>query len=133
MHVQNTYPGAKRLHPKDLDNSGSVSGNFDMVYQLPDGGVVIVEAKGGSSALGKKKIGDTYHQQGTTKYAAAINQNMSESDDEDQIDAASAIQKSAKKGKPVHYLHISTPIDNDTGLSTVTVKEFDIDASQLAG
>ncbi|EKA5638034.1 RHS repeat protein [Vibrio navarrensis] len=133
MHVQNAYPGAKRLHPKDLDHSSSVSGNFDMVYQLPDGGVVIVEAKGGSSALGKKKIDKSYYQQGTTKYAAAINQNMLESPDADQVDAALAIQKSAKKGKPVHYLHISTPIDNDSGLSSVSVKEFDIDASQLAG
>ena len=47
-----------------------------MVYQNAKGDVIIVEAKGGSSLLGKMKIGNEYYQQGTTEYAKAITESM---------------------------------------------------------
>ena len=50
-----------------------------MVYQNANDDVIIVEAKGGSSPLGKMKIGDEYYQQGTTKYAQSITEQMADS------------------------------------------------------
>ncbi|EGQ7912812.1 TPA: hypothetical protein ACN32D_003868 [Vibrio parahaemolyticus] len=52
-----------------------------MVYLVeePDPGeIIIVEAKGGSSPLGSRKIGNEAYQQGTSKYAAEIVKLMSE-------------------------------------------------------
>ncbi|EGU0167896.1 hypothetical protein JFQ74_003771 [Vibrio parahaemolyticus] len=52
-------PNAKLLHPKDIGTSISKPGDFDMVYEVeepPPGEIIIVEAKGGSSPLGSRKI-----------------------------------------------------------------------------
>ncbi|HAS6506147.1 TPA: hypothetical protein GRR52_25710 [Vibrio parahaemolyticus] len=52
-----------------------------MVYEVeepPPGEIIIVEAKGGSSPLGSRKIGDEAYQQGTSKYASAITDLMAQ-------------------------------------------------------
>ncbi len=57
--VQSKRPNAKLLHPKDIGTSISKPGDFDMVYEVeepPPGEIIIVEAKGGSSPLGTRKI-----------------------------------------------------------------------------
>ena len=56
-----------------------------MVYEVeepPPGEIIIVEAKGGSSPLGSRKIGNEAYQQGTSKYAEEITKLMSENEDE---------------------------------------------------
>ncbi|WP_348983609.1 RHS repeat-associated core domain-containing protein [Pseudoalteromonas sp. 2CM37A] len=133
MAVKANYPDYKRIHPDSLDHSTSVSGNFDMVYQNSDGDVIIVEAKGGKSPLGKKQIGDQDYQQGTKKYAQAITENMKKNgkvNGKTDREAASAIMEAMDDGNEVKYLHIETPIINtSTGstISEVNISEFDID------
>ncbi|HHF3261612.1 hypothetical protein ND973_11915 [Vibrio diabolicus] len=59
--VRSKRPNAKLLHPKDIGTSISKPGDFDMVYEVeepPPGEIIIVEAKGGSSPLGSRKIGN---------------------------------------------------------------------------
>ncbi|WP_217877238.1 RHS repeat-associated core domain-containing protein [Pseudoalteromonas shioyasakiensis] len=132
MAVKANYPGYERIHPDSLDDSTSVSGNFDMVYQNAEGDVIIVEAKGGKSPLGKKQIGDQDYQQGTAKYAQAITENMdknSTANGNTDRTAASAIIEAEEDGNDIKYLHIETPItktnDNST-VSEVKISEFDI-------
>ncbi|GEK77651.1 hypothetical protein PAT01_29550 [Pseudoalteromonas atlantica] len=133
MAVKANYPDYKRIHPDSLDHSTSVSSNFDMVYQNSDGDVIIVEAKGGKSPLGKKQIGDKDYQQGTPEYAEAITENMKKNgkvNGKTDREAASAIMEAMDDGNEVKYLHIETPIINtSTGstISEVNISEFDID------
>jgi len=130
MAVKAKYPDYERIHPDSLDDSTSVSGNFDMVYKNADGDVIIVEAKGGKSPLGKKQIGDVDYQQGTMEYAEAITENMGEkSAGTTDKKAAKAIKNVAKKNRKVQYLHIETPIvktDAGSTVSEVKISEFDI-------
>ncbi|MFW1118253.1 hypothetical protein ACEV79_23525, partial [Vibrio parahaemolyticus] len=52
-----------------------------MVYLSDDPEeIIIVEAKGGSSPLGSRKIGNMAYQQGTTEYATAITDLMAQKD-----------------------------------------------------
>ena len=105
-----------------------------MVYQNADGDVIIVEAKGGSSPLGKMKIGDEYYQQGTTEYAEAITEQMAGSDKESDYLAAEAINNAVFEGKKVQYLHVKTPITRTSGKSVVEaveISEFDIDPNKF--
>lgn len=131
------YPGYTRIHPTSLDSSTSVKGNFDMVYHNANGDVIIVEAKGGSSPLGKMKIGDEYYQQGTSKYAQAITKSMGRKDpDTTDKQAAVALTKASVMGKKVQYLHIETPITKTASGSVVgevNISEFDIGPSKIAG
>lgn len=132
--IESLYPGYTRIHPTSLDSSTSVRGNFDMVYQNADGDVIIVEAKGGSSPLGKMKIGDEYYQQGTTEYAEAITEQMAGSDKESDYLAAEAINNAVFEGKKVQYLHVKTPITRTSGKSVVEaveISEFDIDPNKF--
>ncbi|WP_351011865.1 RHS repeat-associated core domain-containing protein [Shewanella sp. S1-58-MNA-CIBAN-0166] len=135
--IEILYPGYARIHPTSLDSSTSVSGNFDMVYKNADGDVIIVEAKGGSSPLGKKKIGDEYYQQGTTKYAQTITKSMRLKDpDTTDWQAADALKEASLTGKKVQYLHIETPITKTASgsiVGEVNISEFDIDPSKIVG
>jgi hypothetical protein len=100
-----------------------------MVYHNANGDVIIVEAKGGSSPLGKMKIGDEYYQQGTTEYAEAITEQMADSEKESELDAAEAIYNADTKNKKVQYLHVKTPItktENGSLVGSVEISEFDI-------
>ena len=124
------YPGYERIHPTSLDSSTSVKGNFDMVYQNADGDVIIVEAQGGSSPLGKMKIGDEYYQQGTAKYAEAITKNMAKaSPNTTDKKAANAIEVAIESDN-IKYLHIKTPVTKTDGgsiVGEVEISEFDIE------
>ncbi|WP_212747845.1 hypothetical protein, partial [Pseudoalteromonas sp. S558] len=124
------YPGYTRIHPTSLESSTSVKGNFDMVYKNADGDVIIVEAKGGSSPLGKMKIGKEYYQQGTTKYAEAITKNMAKaSPNTTDKKAANAIEVAIESDN-IKYLHIKTPITKTDGgsiVGEVEISEFDIE------
>ena len=130
MAVTATYPGYKRIHPDNLDESTSKSGNFDMVYQNAQGDVIIVEAKGGKSPLGKKQIGDQDYQQGTAKYAEAITEIMDESSlNTSDKDAANALKQASIMGNKIQYLHVETPIiktKDGSAVAQVKISEFDI-------
>ncbi|TOK01398.1 hypothetical protein CGI28_25740, partial [Vibrio parahaemolyticus] len=74
------------------------------VEEPPPGEIIIVEAKGGSSPLGSRKIGNEAYQQGTSKYAEEITKLMSENEDEttEKI-AAKKIRDASSFGIPIRY------------------------------
>jgi len=101
--------------------------------------VIIVEAKGGKSQLGKKRIGKHDYQKGTPEYAQAITNNMKRNKVPGAATdrkAAKAINKAAKKEKSVRYLHVQTPItktESGSTVSEVKISEFNINLKELAG
>ncbi|MCG0022252.1 type IV secretion protein Rhs, partial [Vibrio parahaemolyticus] len=131
--VRSKRPNAKLLHPKDIGTSISKPGDFDMVYEVeepPPGEIIIVEAKGGSSPLGSRKIGNEAYQQGTSKYAEEITKLMSENEDEttEKI-AAKKIRDASSFGIPIRYIHTkaSIPETGDASDIKVGIAEFKID------
>jgi hypothetical protein len=132
--VRSKYPTAKLLHPEDIETSGSKPGDFDMVYEVedpPPGEIIVVEAKGGNSPLGSRKIGNEAYQQGTSKYAAAIIDLMSEMGfGTTERRAGNKIKKAAYDGTPIKYLHVQTPINDD--VDTLKVREFSINKTAIS-
>ncbi len=98
-----------------------------MVYEVeepPPGEIIIVEAKGGSSPLGSRKI----DQQGTTEYATAITDLMAQKDkDTTEWKAARSINKALRKKIPVRYIHTTAAISDAGEVSSVNVKEFNVE------
>ncbi|TMP43303.1 MULTISPECIES: hypothetical protein [unclassified Pseudoalteromonas] len=94
------------------------------------GDVIIVEAKGGKSPLGKKQIGDKDYQQGTREYAETITENMDKKGTATDIKATKAINKAtSRKKNEIKYLHIETPIyktEQGSIVKEVKISEFDI-------
>ncbi len=133
--VRSKRPNAKLLHPKDIGTSISKPGDFDMVYlvEKPDPGeIIIVEAKGGSSPLGSRKIGNMAYQQGTTEYAAAIIGEMSKNErGTTEWESATEIKLALKRGRPIRYIHTQTAIYDAGQVSKVKGKEFKIDLGEL--
>ncbi|KUH63454.1 hypothetical protein ABK16_00455 [Vibrio parahaemolyticus] len=105
-----------------------------MVYLVeePDPGeIIIVEAKGGSSPLGSRKIGNKAYKQGTSKYAAEIVKLMSENKEGTTKKlAADEIQYAAFSGRPIRYIHTEASILESGKASDVKleVAEFKIDS-----
>ncbi|MBE4426147.1 type IV secretion protein Rhs [Vibrio parahaemolyticus] len=133
--VRSKRPNAKLLHPKDIGTSISKPGDFDMVYEVeepPPGEIIIVEAKGGSSPLGSRKIGNEACQQGTAKYAAAIVGKMSRNGrNTTEWEAAKSIRNASRSGRPIRYIHTKTPISESGRVSKVKVKEFNVDLGKF--
>lgn len=102
-----------------------------MVYLSDDPEeIIIVEAKGGSSQLGSRKIGNEAYQQGTTEYAAEITKLMQENAlGTTERRAGNQIKKAIYDGIPIRYLHVQTPINNT--VDKVRVKEFSINQGKL--
>ncbi len=93
----------------------------------PLGEIIIVEAKGGSSPLRSRKIGNMAYQQGTTEYATAITVLMAQKDkDTTEWKAARSI-KSIEKKTPVRYIHTAAAISDAGEVSSVNVKEFNVE------
>ncbi|KOE82487.1 hypothetical protein ACS91_10055 [Vibrio parahaemolyticus] len=135
--VRSKRPNAKLLHPKDIGTSISKPGDFDMVYEVeepPPGEIIIVEAKGGSSPLGTRKIGNMAYQQGTTEYTAEITNLMSEKKEgtTEKI-AARKIQHAASFGIPIRYIHTQANIPESGNVTDVRVEvaEFKINSKGL--
>ncbi|MDF4545745.1 hypothetical protein P3675_24180, partial [Vibrio parahaemolyticus] len=135
--VRSKRPNAKLLHPKDIGTSISKPGDFDMVYEVeepPPGEIIIVEAKGGSSPLGSRKIGNEAYQQGTSKYAAEIVKLMSKNiEGTTEKVAADEIQYAALSGRPIRYIHTQASIPESGKASDLKleVAEFKINSKGL--
>ena len=131
--VRNIRPNAKLIHPKDLATSGSKPGDFDMVYLSDDPEeIIIVEAKGGSSPLGSRKIGNMAYQQGTTEYATEIVSLMdSKKYGTTEKAAANSINSAIQDGIPIRYVHTQAEISSSGKGSKFIAKEFDIDIGEF--
>lgn len=117
VHVRRQWPGARRIHPADnisLTEAGSRPGDFDLVYEIPGGRYVVVEAKGGSSPLGYRRVsgGRERAQQGTQEYFDAVVREM-------RTQGASARMASERLSGTdranIIYLHTELQLTTGTG------------------
>ena len=77
-YVLNRDPAAQKLYPQPGDQTAA--GVFDQVWQLSDGKVIVIEAKGGSSPTGSREISSDVDsknfgkiaEQGSTEYLYEI-------------------------------------------------------------
>lgn len=76
IYVQQNYPNAKPLNTK-LPGNGK-QGEFDQVYVIEDGKVLIMEAKGGNATWGSRIAGEERAQQGSAKYMDSVIDNYTE-------------------------------------------------------
>ncbi|MFN1651178.1 hypothetical protein [Vibrio rotiferianus] len=133
--IRSKYPTAKLLHPEDIETSDSKLGDFDMVYEVedpPPGEIIIVEAKGGSSPFGSRKIGNEAYQQGTSKYAATIMSLMdSKKHGTTEKAAAKSIKSAIQDDIPIRYIHTQAEISSSGKVSKLKAKEFDIDIGEF--
>ncbi|MBE4266357.1 hypothetical protein HJ071_16485 [Vibrio parahaemolyticus] len=105
-----------------------------LVEKPKPGEIIIVEAKGGSSPLGTRKIGNMAYQQGTTEYTAEITNLMSKKKEgtTEKI-AARKIQHAASFGIPIRYIHTQANIPESGNVTDVRVEvaEFKINSKGL--
>lgn len=88
----------------------------------------LLRPKGGNSPLGSRKIGDEAYQQGTSKYASAITDLMAQKGkDTTEWKAARSINKALRKKIPVRYIHTTAAISDAGEVSSVNVKEFNVE------
>ena len=129
--IRSKYPTAKLLPPEDIEASGSKLGDFDMVYEVedpPPGEIIIVEAKGGSSPLGSRKVGNMAYQQGTAEYATEITELMlQKGKGTTEWKAARSINKAMRKKRPIRYIHTQTAISDEGRVPSVNIKEFNVE------
>jgi len=130
--VQQRYPGSKRIYPP---GEGSRSGDFDQVWEQRIPGktegewifvYIVVEAKGGSSALGSRRVaGGLRAQQGTREYYNKIVELMAGSGG---AGADAATRLAAARAENIHYIHVKVPIESGatSAATTVQVREFDL-------
>ena len=117
--------GGKKIYP--IGKPYSTSGDFDQVWKV-GGEFHIIEAKGGSSGLGSRAVGEGVRaEQGTIEYAKSIAENMAKHGATKEIrqlgdDLLAAIVKGNFK-----YILVRAPIGEELGtvvLRDVKVSEF---------
>jgi hypothetical protein len=135
-YIQQKYPNA--VPEYGGPNAVSRSGDFDQVWKVPgkgaDGGdlYVVVEAKGGSSPLGTRKVqgGQKEATQGSKEYFDEIVDSVSKDKKSSEARRVGRDLTKAQKRGDVQYLEVRTPIREDKfGKGTVKetkVNEFDI-------
>lgn len=117
--------GGKKLYPLAKKSSGS--GDFDQVWKVGDE-FHIVEAKGGSSGLGSRAVGQGVRaEQGTMEYARNIAENMARNGATKEIrQLGNELLAGLGNGK-VRYILVRAPIGTQAGASVVRdvqVSEF---------
>ncbi len=102
-----------------LNKAGT--GDFDRIYKDGDR-FIIVEAKGGASTLGSKKIDGKSVQQGNKKYFEAIIENFRKAG-KDKL--ADDLVKSLK-GKKIDYYKVKQGFKPDGSLKPTEISKFDL-------
>ena len=105
-----------------LMHRGSGSGTLDLIYKLPSGEFIVVEAKGGAGKLGFRNIGGGVKaQQGTTSYLRSVLKKMTTGK---KAALANELMKAQNQNK-IKYLFSKTPISTDPeALLETTLGEF---------
>ena len=110
--------------------TGSGNGTVDKIYRLADGRLAIIEAKGGSSILGSRKVKQGIYkgqraQQGTKPYLEDIAMEMMNSGDPDKIEFGELILQEIDKDN-LAYFHVKQEISIEGALKKPSIKEFDM-------
>ncbi|WP_407571468.1 DUF4157 domain-containing protein [Deinococcus altitudinis] len=139
--VKGQYPEAELVYGGP--DSSSRSGDFDQIWKVKgeDGSpmYIVVEAKGGTSPLGDRIVGDSRAQQGSTEYFESILQNMSNSQNADMSRSGRALSRSYRSGD-AQYFEVRAPIDtinSPTGdhsaikntVTTIIIKKFKLSSA----
>lgn len=107
---------------------GSNSGKFDLVYELEDGTIAIVEAKGGRGRIGTRRVRRGVRSkgrpaaQGSRAYIREILVEMSRGSSAERR-AAAEIQQALEQGR-LRYFLSKTPIPSGNAPLTTTLSEF---------
>jgi hypothetical protein len=113
---------------------GSTSGDFDQVWQVKDAnGVekyVVVEAKGGSSSLGTRKIASGQPaEQGSPEYFEEIIGVMAKAKNPQSKQVARELREASKDGK-VEYWEVRARINRQGQATDIKSREFDLSPRQ---
>ncbi len=115
----------KKLYP--LGKTHSTSGDFDQVWKVGDE-FHIVEAKGGSSGLGSRQVGEGLRaEQGTIEYAKSIIDNMVKNGATPEIRKLGRELEAALANGKVKYVLVRAPVGMEGGnavLRDVWMSEF---------
>jgi hypothetical protein len=115
----------KKLYP--LGKTHSTSGDFDQVRKVGDE-FHIVEAKGGSSGLGSRQVGEGLRaEQGTIEYAKSIIDNMVKNGATPEIRKLGRELEAALANGKVKYVLVRAPVGMEGGnavLRDVRMSEF---------
>ena len=115
----------KKLYP--LGKMHSTSGDFDQVWKVGDE-FHIVEAKGGSSGLGSRQVGEGLRaEQGTIEYAKSIIDNMVKNGATPEIRKLGRELEAALANGKVKYVLVRAPVGMEGGnavLRDVRMSEF---------
>ena len=114
--------GAKKVYP--LDKIYSTSGDFDQVWKVGDE-FQIVEAKGGSSGLGSRMVGEGVRaEQGTAEYAKSIADNMAKNGATREIKKLGRELQTAIANGKFKYILVQAPIAEELQSTVVKISEF---------
>ncbi|WP_205850467.1 DUF4157 domain-containing protein [Mycolicibacterium sp. CR10] len=118
--VVRRYFKAQGLKPRRIFH-GHGSGVLDMVFELEDGTIVILEAKGGAGKIGLREIAPgQFAEQGHRQYLTSILDNM----EKGYPDIVAKIRSARRRPGGLKYLYSSTPIPDAGSALKTTVKEF---------
>jgi hypothetical protein len=130
-YIRSQYPTAQLLYG-DPDGRGR-PGEFDFVYFVPGtipmrDQIIVVEAKGGSSSLGTRRVNGAEAQQGTLPYMQEIARVMRDSTDDPRLSRALEAMEAGdpNSGPLVRYLLVEAPLDASGSPRPGRVREFDI-------
>lgn len=111
--------GGKKIYP--IGKTHSTSGDFDQVWKVGDE-FHIVEAKGGSGALGSRAVGGGMRaEQGTLEYARSIAENMAKNSSPKIRKLGDELLLAINNGK-IKYLLVRAEIGEEVGEAAIRVK-----------
>ncbi|MVN85540.1 hypothetical protein GO986_02035 [Deinococcus sp. HMF7620] len=140
-YIKSQYPESDLVYPPP--GAPSRSGDFDQVWRVKDANgklkYIVIEAKGGSSPLGRRRIeSGEFAEQGSKDYFTDILNNMVRNRNADLKAVGRTLDGAYEQGN-VNYLEVRAPVvttrttDTQTGQVTVSnevtqvvVREFDL-------
>ncbi|MFC6659059.1 hypothetical protein [Deinococcus multiflagellatus] len=140
-YIKGRYPESDLIYPPP--GAPSRSGDFDQVWRVKDANgqlkYIVIEAKGGSSPLGRRRIeSGEFAEQGSKDYFTDILKNMVQNRNTELKSVGRALDGAYEQGS-VNYMEVRAPVvttrttDGRTGQVTVkndvtqvVVREFDL-------
>nr|WP_046283674.1 hypothetical protein [Mycobacterium sp. UM_NZ2] len=118
--VKRMFKGAG--NPASKIYHGHGKGVLDLVFELDDGTVIAVEAKGGAGRIGTRIVAPGVEaEQGTRRYLLSVLDEM----EKDAPDVVAKVRDALKK-KTLRYLYSTTPIPEAGEALETTLKEFQL-------
>jgi hypothetical protein len=136
-HIRAKYgDNAVPIWPPAGKGSTSGSGEFDQVWRVknPDGTekYVVVEAKGGSSSLGTRRVEGRPAEQGSPEYFMEIVNVMSKAKNPQSREVAGELSDAVRDGK-VDYLEVRARINPQGQATDIRSNEFDLSSEARIG